>query len=66
MSSVSFTNEEIRVLKALTEEAFDGTDPTTLKDLVLRGFVTDPAEGAAKITFTGRVALKDWEKSQPS
>lgn len=61
MDTVTFTDEEIRVLKELASGQFSGTDPTTCKDLVLRGYVMPEGE-TLKITYTGRIALAQFMK----
>jgi hypothetical protein len=62
MEKVSFTAEELRVLRALVEDKFAGTDPVTAGDLLKRGYVQGDVAGMClTITFTGRVALRDFD-----
>jgi hypothetical protein len=58
MEKPSFTHEEVRVLKELNSGAFYGTDPATVRDLALRGFIRADRKGNVVITGTGRVALR--------
>jgi hypothetical protein len=68
MDRISFTREEVRVLKAMVANNFEATDPVTISDLMSRGYLKgDPdAPRSLHITFMGRVALKEWqEQNQP-
>jgi hypothetical protein len=61
MNAVSFSDEEARVLKEIAAGDFHGADPGTVKNLVLRGFLTaGPESQSPEITRTGRLALEQF------